>query len=292
MKLHQGLLSISDFAAYSGSTRQTMQHYDHIGLLDPVLVGSQGYRYYHPLQGHEVRLIRCLQECGCSLEEIKNILESDNIKSLQDHVLLKQKQLEQELEHIKREQVFLERFSMFLSWANTLPLNTPNLSTLKHTIYLREIPFSGPCELYSEHYYEMLLYYAEYCKINSKSIQQYPYLFYVSPEELQGKLRLSKIICIPEDVNTPKTRPFTFPEGYYLAIRCYPDKRSRDDHRRDVYNILFRYMEEHGLSPLGGSVELPFCIPPGLRRGDYRFEVVFIMPVVKNGKEPEGGGEK
>ena len=69
MKMHKGLMSIGDFAAYSGSTRQAMQYYDHIGLLDPIAVGNQGYRYYHPLQGHEVRLIHSLQECGCSLEE-------------------------------------------------------------------------------------------------------------------------------------------------------------------------------------------------------------------------------
>lgn len=289
MKLHRGLLSISDFAAYSGSTRQTMQYYDHIGLLDPIKVGSQGYRYYHPLQGHEVRLIRCLQECGCSLDEIKDILSSSSVDLLQAQIAAKQKLLEQELLRIQREQIFLLRFTQFLSWIDSLPMNDPVLYTLNRTIYFREIPFDGPCELYSDHYYEMLLHYAEFCKQNSQSIQQYPYLFYVSPEEMRSSLRLSKIVCIPDDVYAPASRSFAAPEGQYLAIRCCPDNRNREDHRKDIYGVLFRYMDEHDLVPRDGSVELPFFIPPNLRKGDYRFEVVFILPVASAEGKTEGG---
>lgn len=290
MKLHQGLLSISDFAAYSGSTRQTMQYYDHIGLLDPIRVGGQGYRYYHPLQGHEVRMIRSLQECGCSLEEIKDILSTSSIDLMQARIMEKQELLERELKRIKREQVYLERFGQFLSWAGTCPPDVPRLLTLQHTIYFREIPFEDPCELYSEHYYQMLLRYADFCKTNRSSIQEYPYLFYVGPREIRGDLRFSKIICIPEDVSTPNDHPFVAPAGQYLAMRCQPDNRNREDHRKAIYGVFFRYMKEHGLSPLDGSLELPFCIPPGLRKGNYRFEVIFIMRVASK-KETDGGGK-
>ena len=291
MKLHEGLLCVSDFAAYCGSTRQTMQYYDRIGLLDPIEVGDQGYRYYHPLQGHEVRLIQSLQECGCSLAEIGDILLTPSVDMMHKRIVAKQELLELELQRIKREQVFLERFGQFLSWVVAHRLDVPELITLKQAYYFREIPFKDPCDLYSEHYYKMLMHYAEYCKANRSSIQQYPYFFYVNSEELRGELRLSKIVCIPEDLSTPSSRPFIAPKGQYLVMRCHPDDRSRQDHRKAVYAILFRYMHEHGLAPRGGSVELPFCIPPGLRRDDYRFEVVFIMPVVPAGEEIEGGGE-
>jgi DNA-binding transcriptional MerR regulator len=39
-------LSISQFAKFCGTTRQTLQYYDKIGLLRPALTGEQGYRYY------------------------------------------------------------------------------------------------------------------------------------------------------------------------------------------------------------------------------------------------------
>ena len=289
--MHKGLMSIGDFAAYSGSTRQAMQYYDHIGLLDPIAVGNQGYRYYHPLQGHEVRLIHSLQECGCSLEEIREILSTSSVDQMQARIMAKQELLELELQRIKREQIYLERFSQFISWVSTRPIDVPELLTLNQTLYFREIPFEDPCELYSDYYYQMLLHYVEFCKSNKMSIQQYPYLFYVGPEELKGKLRLSKIICIPEDVSTPSSHPLIAPPGQYLAMRYHPDTQIREDYRKAVYGVLFRYMEERGLVPLDGSAELPFCIPPGLRPDPYRFKVVFIMPVAPAKENSDGGGK-
>ncbi|MBO4677237.1 MAG: MerR family transcriptional regulator [Oscillospiraceae bacterium] len=291
MKMHKGLMSIGDFAAYCGSTRQTMQYYDHIGLLDPIVVGNQGYRYYHPLQGHEVRLIHSLQECGCSLEEIRDILTTSSVDQMQARIMARQEQLELELQRIKREQIYLERFSQFLSWASTRTIDVPELHTLNQTLYFREILFEDPCELYSDYYYQMILRYVEFCKSNKMAIQQYPYLFYVSPEELKEELRLSKIICIPEDVSTPSSHPMIAPSGQYLTMRCHPEGQNREDQRKAAYRALFRYMEEHGLVPLGGSAELPYCIPPGLRPDPYRFEVILIMPVAPVKDNSDGGGK-
>lgn len=289
MKLHRGLLSISDFAAYCGSTRQTMQYYDYIGLLDPFQVGSQGYRYYHPLQGHEVRLIHSLQQSGCSLDEVKEILYSSDIDSLQDRLQAKQQALEEEIRQIRREQIYLTRFRQFLSLVETFSLDAPKLLTLNKPMYLHEMPFSDPCELYSEYYYQMLLRYSSFCRANSATIQHYPYVFYVDPEEIRTQLRLCKIVCMPEDTSTPDAGSFTAPAGQYLAIRCQPDDRNRFDHRKQVYEKLFQFMDAHDLKPLGGSLELPFCLPPVLRQKGYRFEVVFIMPVVPADQEAPGG---
>ena len=291
MKMHKGLMSIGDFAAYSGSTRQAMQYYDHIGLLDPIAVGNQGYRYYHPLQGHEVRLIHSLQECGCSLEEIRDILTTSSVEQMQTRIMAKQKLLELELQRIKREQIYLKRFSQFITWVSARPVYVPELHTLNETLYFREILFEDPCELYSDYYYQMLLRYADFCKSNKMAIQQYPYLFYISPEELKGQLRLSKIICIPENVHIPSSHSLIAPPGQYLTMRCHPDTQNRMDHRKAEYGVLFRYMEEHGIVPLDGCAELPFCIPPGLRPDPHRFEVVIFMPVAPAKENSDGGGK-
>jgi DNA-binding transcriptional MerR regulator len=50
-------LSISQFAKYCGTTRQTLQYYDKIGLLRPAITGGQGYRYYIQPQSYDIRLI-------------------------------------------------------------------------------------------------------------------------------------------------------------------------------------------------------------------------------------------
>ncbi len=67
-------LSISQFAKFCGTTRQTLQYYDKIGLLHPALTGEQGYRYYNQPQSYDFRFITTLKNMGCSLEEIKLII--------------------------------------------------------------------------------------------------------------------------------------------------------------------------------------------------------------------------
>jgi len=68
-----GLFSISDFAKYSRTTRDTLLHYDRIGLLSPVSRGENNYRYYSNTQLAVVNVIRTCQKLGMTLEEIKGL---------------------------------------------------------------------------------------------------------------------------------------------------------------------------------------------------------------------------
>lgn len=287
MKLHKGLMSISDFAAYCGTTRQTMQYYDRIGLLHPLQMGSQGYRYYHPLQGHEVRLIRSLQRSGCSLEEVKDILDSTDIDVLQSRIEEKQRALELELERVRREQVYLNRFYRFLNWSVRIPLDTPILARSRNPMHMEDTVQVEECEPYSASYYDMVMEYAEYCR-EHHTVQVYPYVLYVDREELTKGLRFSRVLAFPEDLSLPTAQSLAVAPGQYLCMRTYPDQQK--DTRPEVYDTLRRYMAENGLRAAGGSFEIPFCIPQGLRRDVHRFAVVFILPVVQ--AEDGAGGEE
>ena len=285
MKLHRGLMSISDFAAYCGTTRQTLQYYDRIGLMEPIQVGEQGYRYYHPLQAHEVRMIRSFQGSGATLEEVREILHSSGIGTLQDWITEKQEALEQELLRIKREQVYLSRYREFLAFSQSNPLDVPCLFHLSNALRYHAVSFDDPVDLYSEYYFDILIRYGEYCKKNN-SLQEYPYFFYVSPQEMQGQLRFNKILCMPENMQLENENTIVAPAGQYLMMRSHPDRKRKEDSRRYAYETMFRFMEEHGLRSCWGCAEQPMSVPPGLRTGDYHFSVIFVMPVI-----PAGGAE-
>jgi len=68
--------TISDFAKLSRTTRDTLLHYDKIGLLPPAARGENGYRYYFGGQFAIVNVIRTFQALGFSLEEIKTLRDS------------------------------------------------------------------------------------------------------------------------------------------------------------------------------------------------------------------------
>ena len=288
MKLHHGLLSISDFAAYCGTTRQTLQYYDRIGLLKPIQLGKQGYRYYHPLQSHEVRMIRSFQGSGSSLEEVKEILNFSNLDALEDWVSLKQEVFAQELKRIKREMEFLSRYRAFLGLARDNPLEVPTLFSISQPLRFHVIPFDEPVELYSDYYFDMLVRYGEYCKTHN-TIQEYPYYFFVSESEMRGKLRFSKMLCMPEDMQVQTQDTLLAPAGQILMMRCHPDRNRKEDSRKYAYETMFRFLEEHGLRSFGGCLEQPMPVPPGLRKGDYHFTVVFYMPVKPADRHAERG---
>ena len=289
MRLQRGLMSISDFAAYCGSTRQTMQYYDRIGLLQPVKVGDQGYRYYHPLQGHEVRLIHSLQRCGCSLDEVSSILDSPDIDTLKTRMEEKQKVLRQELLRINREQVYLDRVYRFFQWAENLPVYTPTLVHSRKPMYLENVVHTEECGPYTTRYYEMILQYAEYYR-QHHAIMVYPYALYVDPQELNGELRFSRVLAFPEDMSSPSENSVTAEPGQYLCLRGYPEYER--DTRPEAYEVLHRFLVEHGLRTAAGSFEIPYSIPQGLRRDDHLFSVVLIMRVVPDEKHGVGGDKR
>lgn len=72
--MRKKLLSVSDFARFSRTTKATLLHYDRIGLLTPASRGNNNrFRYYSTRQLGAVNLIRTLQEFGMQLDEIKNM---------------------------------------------------------------------------------------------------------------------------------------------------------------------------------------------------------------------------
>ena len=77
------------FAKFSRTTRDTLHHYDKIGLLSPALRGENNYRYYSSGQLAVVNVIRTLQELGLSLIDIK-ILKDNRTPENVDEIFIRQ----------------------------------------------------------------------------------------------------------------------------------------------------------------------------------------------------------
>ena len=83
------LFSVGDFAEFSRTTRDTLHHYDKIGLLSPMSRGENKYRYYSSGQLAMINVIRTLQELGLPLAEIK-ILKDNRTPENVSSTLLRQ----------------------------------------------------------------------------------------------------------------------------------------------------------------------------------------------------------
>ena len=73
--IRKKFLTTGEFAELCGTTKETLFHYDRLGLLKPKFVSANGYRRYLPQQFFEYDLIWVLRDAGSSLKDIKSYLE-------------------------------------------------------------------------------------------------------------------------------------------------------------------------------------------------------------------------
>ena len=78
--------SVAEFAEFSRTTRDTLLHYDKIGLLSPELRGENRYRFYSSGQLSIVNIIRTYQALGMTLAEIASLKEGRTPESIDQHL--------------------------------------------------------------------------------------------------------------------------------------------------------------------------------------------------------------
>jgi DNA-binding transcriptional MerR regulator len=71
--MENGFLSISEMASLARVSRDTLIHYDKIGLIRPAHRGENNYRYYSDEQIALVNIIHTFQSLGMTLKEIDEI---------------------------------------------------------------------------------------------------------------------------------------------------------------------------------------------------------------------------
>lgn len=72
------LMKTADFAHFCRTTKETLFHYDRIGLLKPARVTDSGYRLYRPDQFFFFSVIALLQQADMPLADIRRITETDD----------------------------------------------------------------------------------------------------------------------------------------------------------------------------------------------------------------------
>ena len=99
--MENSLYSTGEFAQLCGVKKQTLFHYDSIGLLKPAHIDENGFRHYSYSQYEEYLVIACLKEAGMSLRSIKAYLDTKDkaqrARVLQDCIT----QLDEKIEYLK-----------------------------------------------------------------------------------------------------------------------------------------------------------------------------------------------
>ena len=182
-----------EFADLCGVKKDTLLHYDHIGILKPEKVSDSGYRYYSVKQLYTFDLISALKRLGMSLQEIRAYLDSRSPENFLTLLEEQQLRLKEELRRLQQVGSLLDETITATKLAQSAPLNT---------ITIRHCP---------EEYYVA-------AKAGSLSHYDEPQFLLRTRALLQGAKEYGSIAFPPGDIVTRESiHAGSFVEDYYYC---------------------------------------------------------------------------
>lgn len=106
----QNYIGIGEMAKMNRTTIPTLRLYDEMGLLKPCYVNEQTrYRYYDIKQNARLDMIQYMKELGMELREIKAVLDKKDIDQIEEILLWKRAQTEEEQKNLQFKREAIDR---------------------------------------------------------------------------------------------------------------------------------------------------------------------------------------
>ena len=158
----RSMYTTGEFAKICHTTKETLFHYDELGILKPALIKENGYRYYTAPQYFEFDLIKVLQAASMSLKEIQSFKEHRNEEDFIHLLQEKKVQLEKEKEKITMMQSRIN---------NAIEMTHYGVETKPLTPFIEEVPIehliSYRLDKYPDNDHDIMLFvsqFLEYCR--------------------------------------------------------------------------------------------------------------------------------
>lgn len=142
------MLSIGDFSNICKVSTKTLRYYAEIGLILPEEINPEnGYRYYSINQLQTMLLIKRLKAYNFSLEEIKSILQSEDLKEENLYLLLinKKKEIERQvkefqdkLKQLNNDILNLKEGKSIMSYLTDININLVEVPSM-NLLYIRKM---------------------------------------------------------------------------------------------------------------------------------------------------------
>ena len=95
------LIKIGEFSKINHVPIPTLRIYDELGILKPIYIDeSTNYRYYSINQNARLDMIQYMKELNMSLSEIKEILDSNDLKLIESTLIKKKKQIKDQINEL------------------------------------------------------------------------------------------------------------------------------------------------------------------------------------------------
>lgn len=249
------LFTTGQFAKLCSTTKETLFHYDELGLLRPARVGENGYRYYAAAQFFDFDLILALQEAGSPLKEIKAYLERREPRTFVRLLRENEKKLAAEVRKLEKMRRILKQAVSATETALSGPCGVPWLEDCTEEWYVAT-PAQGDILQVRDLVRSMQDHFS-YC--DSRGLGEELAVGSIVTREnlLRGDFRESYYSTrLPKPLRRPGpprsfSRLYCKPAGTYACILHQGDYSGL----LETYPLLLRYIEENGLRVCGDSFE-------------------------------------
>ena len=107
--MKQTYFTSGEFARLCGTTKETLRHYNNIGLLKPAKVTENGYQYYSAFQFYDFYFISTFKGTGMHLKELEEKLEETDERAFCDTLRHQLKKIQAEKRELIKKEKLLER---------------------------------------------------------------------------------------------------------------------------------------------------------------------------------------
>lgn len=259
-------LRSGQFARLCRTTKDTLRHYEDIGLLSPAFIAENGYKNYLPDQVMDFMLISSLRDAGCSLADIKRFLEGDK-GELREVIAKRMEAFGRQIALLERKRdllaSFVERIDELETWrggAGELTSGSWRIQECPEAHYIEtRLPLAGDIEAT----FDALTDHIAYC--NGKGLE-------LLAESQQASYRIERscfaadsyqlgfFLCTQTLRPVPCDRYRLRPAGRYLQyLSALPLGAVRDDGPLEenlvfeMYRKIALVMEHEGIALMGDA---------------------------------------
>ena len=230
------------------TTKNTLFHYDQIGLLKPSITKNNGYRYYSVDQIYTYDIINLLKNCECSLKEIKDTLDNTDIDTFFKFIDDRKTTLLQQRERIDKAIQLLDQSNSITRNALQGEVNVPYITKRDEDTYIIATACNASQSLNNQEIATTLNHHFTMCDSLS-TVDRFPLGHIILEQtyncgELHHAYIYSGIRTPLKDDNEFYSRQQVISKGTYLNIK----HKGTYETIGNAYQELLLYIYSHHLS--------------------------------------------
>lgn len=230
------------------TTKETLRHYENLGLIQPE-IDKNNYRYYDHHDLKKLRQIFYLREIEIPLEKIKE-LNSKQVSQDEYHNLLDYHYISLK-EKVERQKENLEKTEKLLSLLKNDSFSRIfTIQKMEKRSYLTLSTPESEEPLDSKSYYDLFFELIEREIYTERSfLMIYPYMDLLAPSQINGVQCLKIRNMQNKNIGSIEI----FPKGKYLSI-FYLYRDDKKDDLISLYTEIENYLSENQLQRIGTNV--------------------------------------